>query len=288
MFNNCSLYCCLKSGELRKINMRGSAVNELRRALWQSFNSINNAERQVFDAGYNNDDDYAVIHNFRLDQNIIDYIQDGTLGQDFSSANDGYSNIKFLFMGEAHNQNINIAFQKVKPSQVVTRNFHLLTSRDTLALYRRPFLTITDRLDCIYVNGMLIFKSFYDARQVFDLGDYYYEATDADVQDFIRNPIFLSENENELMSCMDQIARKKVASIQNSRVLEQKTPQDIQQLAYGCGINIEITEHNGNHKVVLPTDKKELKLFLKFLDEDLYDGLLSGTRFETNSKRRRQ
>lgn len=287
MFRNSSLFCYLKSGKIRRFNLHGRTVNELRQIFRQAFSTVYNADRAIFDAGYTNDDDCAYINDFALHPQFINCISDNTFCEDFLPNQVDYSEIKFIFMGRNEGQDTSIIFQKVRNRQIITRNFHIFTSRDTLELSKKPFLTITEKADCIYCNGMLIFKSFYDARQVFDLGQYYREATEADVQEFIRNDLFISDNEEQQLNNMDQLARRKVASIKDAQTLRNKTADSIQQVANQYDIVLELREYNGQHKVVLPTNKKELKTLLKFLDEDLYEGPLTGTRFETNSKRRR-
>ena len=67
---------------------------------------------------------------------------------------------------------------------------NLFHDQNTFDRDKRYGLTINELVDCIFEDNNLVFNSYYFARQIFDLSEYYREATDTDVEAFINNPKF--------------------------------------------------------------------------------------------------
>ncbi|BDF79020.1 hypothetical protein [Pyramidobacter piscolens] len=76
--------------------------------------------------------------------------------------------------------------------------------------------------------------------------------------------------------------RRKIASIMDSGILKSYSATKIRSIAKQTGVDILIKDK----KVVIPTDKKERRNVLGFLDEEVYKGAFSQTLYQTNSKRK--
>jgi hypothetical protein len=76
--------------------------------------------------------------------------------------------------------------------------------------------------------------------------------------------------------------RRKIALINDSGVLDNYSPDNIQSLASNEGITISVD----NNKIVLPMERELLKGILGFLDEEAYRGPFSQETFLANSKRK--
>ena len=79
----------------------------------------------------------------------------------------------------------------------------------------------------------------------------------------------------------DSWIRRKIAMINDSKVLEKFSVADIVKRAAKVGVKIAA---NGG-KIVLPNDKKLVKVILGFLDEEAYKGPFSKNTYLANSKR---
>ena len=80
----------------------------------------------------------------------------------------------------------------------------------------------------------------------------------------------------------NQWLRKKIASINDSKVLEDFSVDIIKGYAISIGIDID-TE---GEKIIIPENREEQKALLSFLDEEAYKGPFSKETFLTNSKRK--
>jgi hypothetical protein len=75
--------------------------------------------------------------------------------------------------------------------------------------------------------------------------------------------------------------RKKVALLKRNKVLGKIQISDIQSAAKEYNIAIETKD---DKKIVVPSDRKELKNLLRFLDEDYFTTVLTKRKCLTNSK----
>jgi hypothetical protein len=100
-----------------------------------------------------------------------------------------------------------------------------------------------------------------------------------------QNPACCTD-EKKFNQSADTWVRKKVALILANGILKNIPLKTIAAAAKRQDIPLVAKKINGELVLVLPEDKKELKAVLQFLDEDDYNGPLTGTRYISNSKRR--
>lgn len=137
-------------------------------------------------------------------------------------------------------------------------------------------------MDCYYTEGELQFSSFFFARQIFDLSEYYRSATDREVQAFTTSDKLSFEDTENFKNAANTWIRRKIAMINDSEVLVNYKASEIKKLARDAGITLVVE----NKKIVIPNDKEQIKVILGFLDEEAYKGPFSQNTFLANSKRR--
>jgi hypothetical protein len=76
-----------------------------------------------------------------------------------------------------------------------------------------PVLLLDAPTVAIWDNGVLTFKSFHLAKQIFDLSAYFTAATDEQIGQFASHSRFLCENQDTLLSVCTQWHRKKIALV---------------------------------------------------------------------------
>lgn len=147
-----------------------------------------------------------------------------------------------------------------------------------------------DKLTALFDNGILYFSSYHNTKRFLDLGDYYREATNADLDEFAGSDLFEFEDQDSFRQNADSIIRKKIALLQKNKVLENLSVNDIQSVA--ANFNQELPEEhhiainiNDDGKLVIPEDKKHLKELIRFLDEDYVTAPLTKRKCLTNSKK---
>lgn len=240
-------------------------------------------ERIVFDGKYKPDEDEILyINNYDLDVTIKEAVENPAAIPAFIPADENKDKIKAILVGEVYNGKTVIVFQKFKKEQYINvKGINLFFDRDTFVREKRFGISISDEVDCIYEEGELIFKSFYMARQIFNLMAYYREATSSEVDKFTQMKEIELENTELFKGRADSIVRKKIASIMDSKILKNYSAQEIRRIGKKTGVDISVKDK----KVVIPADKKQMKIVLGFLDEEVYKGVFSNDTFITNSKR---
>ena len=78
--------------------------------------------------------------------------------------------------------------------------------------------------------------------------------------------------------------RGQIAKILDSEVLSNHNALQLKEIATSYNISIDIQ----NDKIVIPTEKKDIKYFLTFLSEKIYKGPLSGKTLISSSTREKE
>jgi len=250
------------------------------------------SDKQIvpFDGSYKpNDDEALSICNFHLQEAITDAIRNPLGLQSFSYDKNVEPDIRAILVGtrtESDNTEVfTVAFQRFRKEQYLsTKKFNLFFENDTFKRENRWGIGITETVDCVFTQTELRFSSYFYARQIFDLSEYYRSATDAEVLSFSRIELLSIADHDQFKSMADTWVRRKIAAINDSGVLKNNTAAKIKKLAASCGLDVIVE----NKKLVIPPDKKKLKEILAFLDDEVYKGTFTEETYITNSKRKVQ
>lgn len=291
LFQNCSVFVLAGGAHTNEI-FRIDVDADTQAAICYSFSEAKDKltadkERIVFDGSYKpNEDEFLAIENFKIIDEIKDAIRDPLGTTAYQKQEGDFPEIKAVFVGERteddNSERFNIAFQRFRKEQYIsTRWYNLFFNNDTFFRQNSFGISISDSIDCFYTNGELQFVSFFFARQVFDLGEYYRSATDGEVTSFASNANLEIEDTDAFGRMADTWIRRKIAMINDSKVLDEYTAADIVQRAAEVGVSITTS----GSRIVLPNDKKQVKVILGFLDEEAYKGPFSQNTYLANSKR---
>ena len=195
--------------------------------------------------------------------------------------------IKAIFTGISTNGQTKVFVQKFSSRQALSLNqlpLIKMQTGNTFVKTTDDIFTIDNKLVAIIEGNKTKFKSFHNARMVFDLSGFYKEATDEDLTQMSQHASLEIADLTSFIAEADTQVRKMAHSIESSGVLDSYTVTQISTAAANFP-DIPVVVNNG--KITLPSDKKELKEVLHFLLEDIYKGPLSGSDYLTNSKRAR-
>jgi len=247
-------------------------------------NFTKNREEVCFNGGYRADvTEILKIDNFEIDDDIINAIQN-PLTLDIMRKSD-INSIKALFCGVWNNNSKYVLFQSFDSRKVLSKKkgIPLVHSNNTFKMLSEPIITIGNGLDAICENNKLLFISYHNAKKIFDLSEYYKEATNKDLEDFSKNELFDVKDLSWFIANADSEIRKKVALIQRNRILDVIDYYVLRDSAEELDISLPLDVDN--EKIKFSNDKKEIKVILSFLNEDIFKSPLTNRRFFTNSKR---
>ena len=294
MFDNSSIMVLLSDGSDNPVKLL-EVDKTTQVAICKSFAEaavplLSGKQMVPFDGSYKpNEDEGLSICNFHLPESITDAVRNPLGLQAFSYNKAAEPDIRAILVGErAETDNtevFTIAFQRFRKEQYLSaKKFSLFFEENTFKRENRWGIGITDTIDCVFTQTELRFSSYFYARQIFDLSDYYRSATDAEVQSFSGFDLLSIADKEQFQSMADTWIRRKIAAINDTGVLKNNTAAKIKKLAQSCGLEVTIE----NKKLVIPADKKKLKEILGFLDDEVYKGAFTEETYITNSKRKVQ
>lgn len=200
---------------------------------------------------------------------------------DIDAAHFETEGIKGIFTGIVANGATKVLVQRFSPQQILSRRFSLLQNGNAFRRLSDPAFSLDSGLTCIVEGGKIKFRSFHKLRAVINLLEVYRAATDQEVQNFAAHAHFEVADVTAFVAAADQTIRKLVHAIGRSGTLSNYSVSQIETACSAVGVGV--TVHNG--KLVMPTDRAEIKKLLRFLDDGLYEAPLTGVRYVTNSKR---
>lgn len=243
-------------------------------------------EHVPFQGSYRPDEsEILVINDFKVPTEIWSALKEPTSCDDLDLGSRELPNIRAIFTGETGEKPW-VALQAFQRNQFLTRRgISIVLSGDTFRRLEAPGLSIGEDVDAHFQDNKLFFQSFYAARRVLDLNEYYREATDRDVESFASLPSVSFSHPASLQRNADSWVRRKIALIQDRGILSEHTPIAIHKAAADYGLSVEVQGEGDQAVLVFPDSKKSLKSLLKFLDEDYYSGPVTGAKYLSNSKR---
>lgn len=290
MFENSSVMI-IKSGfhlEIFRLEVDADTQKSICTVFSEATADLTSAKTKiVFDGSYKPlDDEYLSIENFQLVDEIKDAIRNPIGVTKYQKINGTFPEIKAIFVGERietkDTEKFIVAFQRFKKEQYISTNFfNLFFDQETFRREKNFGISISENIDCLFTETELQFTSFYYARQIFDLSDYYRSATEQEVESFTSSDRLSIEDSVSFKAMANTWIRRKIAMINDSEVLTNYTAAKIKSLAKTVGIDVSVE----NKKIVIPNDKEKVKIILGFLDEEAYKGPFSQNTYLANSKR---
>lgn len=233
------------------------------------------------------EDEYLSIINYQLDDKIKNAISNPTGVTAFKEKREKTFRIRAIFIGEKIENPVSeeffIIFQLFRKEQYLSRGgLNLFFDSDTFKKESKFGISISKTVECYFNKDELQFHSFFFARQIFDLNEYYRSATDSEVDAFTNNNKLNFIDKGIFKHDSTSWIRKRVAMINDSKVLDKYSAEEIKSMANGMGIEIQCE----NEKIVIPSGKEQMKVVIGFLAEEAYQGPFSNYTFLANSKRR--
>lgn len=245
-----------------------------------------------FSVGYTPSyDECFMLSNFQESAILIDAVTRSTAIPVWDPNVIDAVHIKALFVGIASPQNNElIALQTFNKKQILdtSKSFvmKLFGSANTFSKADNVGFNLDDKLVAIVDGTSIYFKSFFKLRSIFDMSNYFEEATDQEINAFAMHDAFDIPPQFELHTVADTVIRTKITLINKSGTLDTQTISKLKQAAHKINFPLNTSFVSGIEKIVMPEQKKEIKALLDFLDEDIFTSEISQTVYKSNSKRK--
>lgn len=242
-------------------------------------------EQIAFDGKYKPDEGECLfIDDYDDIDNLHGAVANPLSVPEITATTDQFESIKALFFGKVDASAKIVLIQTFDRRKIISnKGLSLVHASNVYKKVEGVGLTLDTRLAAILQDKKLSFFSFHSARQVFDLSQYYKEATDDDLREFAG--IVQVENVPGFVAAADNWVRRKVALVMQSAILDKVDLEETKKVALVFGIDLKTTTLDGKPILVLPQNKAEIKKVLRFLDEDYFQSILLSTPHLSSSKR---
>lgn len=238
----------------------------------------------AFDGRYRPEEgELLTIANFADIDGLADAVANPLRIDQYNPATHSLEKVKALFTSAEENGNTRILIQLFESRRLIaTKGLALIFSGNTFQKMSDSGLTMDTKLLAVLEAGELKFQSFHYLRRVFELSEYFNEATADEITAFASHEKLNVSNVADFVSSASPAVRKKIALIRQSGILENFSTEQIVAAAQNFNLVIA-TSQDG--KIDIPTNSTDLRRLLRFLDEDYYKSPLSETHYISNSKR---
>ena len=240
----------------------------------------------TFDPGYKlHDDECFEIHDFPINDDLIGFCRQPLAAERVEAADFASLPINGIVGYDFSAGQRKLIFQNFDSRRVLIpgRRFALLPMADasTFRQLTRPVLLLDANITAVWDNGVLKFKSFHLAKQLFDLSAYFTEATDEQIAQLTSHSRLCCADSVRFTNACTTWSRTKIALILRGGILDRTTGDIIRDAAAA----VEYPVQMDGDRVVLPEEKGELRALLQFLDEDIYRGPISQRKLLSSGKR---
>ncbi|MFU7558789.1 Kiwa anti-phage protein KwaB-like domain-containing protein [Roseiconus sp. JC912] len=248
---------------------------------------LENRTRVAFDGSYNIDEtEVYELSKFDIDASMIDAVKQPQSPDDFNLKTDEH--IKAIFAGD-YDRKANmptIYFQSFNKGRLLKKGFTLLGDGNTLKENKKAGITLDTKLAGAVVDGKLLFRNYRTMNSIVDISKFYNEATNEQIDQVLEHDRLLVEDADAVRGHVNSWMRRRFTAILQSGVLDTVTPRKISGRAKKYGLEVNTKKVDDKDAIVFPTDKKQIKSLLTFLNEGYFEGELTGTLFQTNSQRK--
>lgn len=276
------LYALLRDDQIRYIDLADEIIEPTRELF------VNAAEELI--KGVTEEVEFNGNYVIREDDNEISYVT-WDLPDSFSDIPDNQQGITTL---DIENDDIKslfwyedgqILFQMFSAGNLLESKYivKFLQEEHNFNRFTDKAFIINSKIQAIYKEGKLYFKSFPSVSKIFDLRDKMVEATTREVSEF-GNSSYISIDVDWLTKRANTKTRRLIKMITESGTLKTFMEMDARKrgkIAKSVNIDIDIK----NNKINMPRTLGEVNRVLEFLNEDVFKGLISSNVFRTNSKR---
>ena len=287
---------------LRRIPPRGSAQDTLTDEWNRQYKDFMDGKEEIpFTTSYEpTKGEYFSIRPYELDRSLAntnslnasrntDNFDIGILSNSILSKS--IKGIVAFMQDGNNNDNELMLFQNFSKRQIIRpgRASWLAFEGDSYEVIKGSFLGLDDKLAAVYSSRdeKLLFNTYPSASKVLDLSKYYYVASNEDIRDLLEQPLFECEDMQKIVKNSKYFHRRRFAMLKNTDILEKLSAgdvvsvRDVKRVSTRHNLGIQVRDD----KIVFPENSDVAKTLLQLLNEEIYQGELSGTLFQANSKR---
>ncbi|SKC45856.1 hypothetical protein [Ohtaekwangia koreensis] len=272
-----NFYAIIDTGAVRRINLTQDVSASIKEVFVSAGVRLTNSELDEvkFDGNYVIDEGEILYVKMDLNAAVLEVLSNG-IGIPVLKLKT--ETIKTLFWVEDKI----FYFQNFDSRKLLINRNIIVYNNQTYDALKEDAFIVDNAVHAIYADGKFKFLSYANANKIFSLSEFYVEATNRDLTKFSTHDNISIIDQQWFLDHSNSVIRKQVTLLQKSKILDGANTKTIKKDAKEFNLMIELDK---NKKIIFPKDIKHCKEVLVFLNEQFYVGLITGTKYRTNSKR---
>ena len=175
-------------------------------------------------------------------------------------------------------------FHDFTPSNVIGSGRFLELDGERFGSSEDSGLLLDQKLCAVYfqIERKFLFRNYRAVNSFLPMHEFLKDVSEQRIRELLQHSVFSSENPDQWAKGANQWFRTRFLNLSNSGILDRYSANEIKSHAKEFGISVQIV----NDKILFPSDIVSAKKLLRFLNEELYKGVITGTIYVTNFKRR--
>lgn len=242
------------------------AQNILNSEFTRCKNDFNSVDPEPYYEGYQNEDEHEsfYIDNFNLNINVFDALENPTNQKVFNINEIGIENIIAIFTSGDSQEECLVQYYNSGNFIKMSRTLFMTDKAKEMTAGQINGFTIAKKLVAILYKKnesiRIVFRSFEVTRRIFTtLDDYFKDATDKELKSFISS-YFQADPTFNILEIANKNTRKKIAQLNKHKTLENKTADEIKEMASKFQFDVSIDPQS--NKVRIPNNISEINELL--------------------------
>jgi predicted transcriptional regulator len=271
-----NLFALLEDGEIRIINLTQEITGDIREVFFKYGNELLNDDKEQvsFTGNYVVEDDEVLYVEMILPPAVTAAAANALGTPDLDMTED---KIKALFWQEDQVY----YFQNFDSRRLLGSRNVIFYREGTYSRLTENAFIVENIVNAVYKDGRFFFTSYANANKIFSLSDFYHAATNEEIGIFAVSGK-VSVDTEWFTTKTNSTIRKQITLLLKSKILDTADTESIRFSAKDFKLDIDLDDG----RIVFPNNQRKCKDILIFLNEQYYTGLITGTKYRTNSKRK--
>lgn len=271
-----NFFVMLQDGSVQRVPLLQKIETSIRTVFTKFGAELLEAKDELkFDGNYKIDDDEVMYVSMQL-PNSFDEILKNPIGIPILNLKE--DQIKALFWFE----NGTYCFQNFDNRKMLEHKNVLFFNSQTFDKLTQDAFVVDNAVNAVHKEGKFYFTSYANANKIFNLSEFFQEATNSELTQFGKHRNISVSNSQWFIDNSNTVIRKQITLIQKSKILEGIDVKRVKKFANKFKVIIELDK---NDKIIFPCDKQACKDILCFLNEQFYEGVITKKQYKTNSNK---
>jgi hypothetical protein len=271
-----NFFAMLDDGSIKRIALLQNIENSIRNVFLNYGPAMTvGKDEEEFDGNYKIEEDEVSFVTFPLPIEFND-VANNPIG--IPILNLKQDRIKALFWYE----NNEYYFQNFDNRKMLQHKNVIYFDNQTFNRLTQDAFVIENAVNAVYISGRFYFISYSNANKIFNLFEFYEEATNDELTEFAGNENISISDSQWFLDNSNSVIRKHISLLKKSNVLDSVDTAKIKRGAKKFKLTMELDNEG---KIIFPQNRRACKELLYYLNEQLYEGPITKRQFKTNSKK---